>query len=293
MVVDSHTHAWGPDTDKHPWQTEAIIEAVENLPVETTYTAEDLLADMDAVGINEAFVVGLPVTYWLDNWYVKKVAREYDRLYGIGLVDPFADDAVLTLEDLMAVDGLVGFRLATVYPRAGMYEVDPAETVETTWLLDAIDETEFWEACAATDATVTLLSHYTQNDQIQKLVETYPDLTYVIDHFGRADASVPLDDSDLTKFSELCMNENVLVKASAIPALSKEDYPHLDMEERICWLLDECGREQVAWGSDYQFISPVTDYESTLTCLDQMDRLSKGDRRWLTERSFKHHLEIQ
>ena len=34
---------------------------------------------------------------------------------------------------------------------------------------------------AATDATVTLLSHYTQNDQIQRLVEAYPNFTYVID----------------------------------------------------------------------------------------------------------------
>lgn len=292
MVVDAHTHAWGPDTADHPWATPAIVEAVEDLPVATEYTADVLLSDMDAVGIDEAFVVGLPVTHWLDNWYVKEVAREYDRLYGIGLLDPFADDAADRLRDLMAVDDVVGFRLATVYPRDGMYEVDPGDTVRTDWLRDAVDQTDFWEACAETDAAVTLLSHYEQNDQVQELVDAYPDLAYVVDHLGRADASVPADDPDFARFADLCENENVLVKASAIPALSNEEFPHRDMDDRLRWLLDECGREQVAWGSDYQFISPVTDYEETLTCLDHMDSLSAGDVRWLTERSFERHLGV-
>lgn len=292
MVIDAHTHAWGPDTPEHPWTTEPIVEAVEALPVETEYTADVLLDDMDEVGIDEAFVVGLPVTYWLDNWYVKHVARTYDRLYGIGLVDPFADDAAETLRELMAIDDVVGFRLAPVYPRDRMYEVDPGETVRTDWLLDAIDETEFWEACAQTDAVVTLLSHYEQNDQVQELVDAYPDLTYVVDHVGRADASVPTDDPAFGRFADLCANENVLVKASAIPALSNEPFPHSDMGERIRWLLDECGRTQVAWGSDYQFISPGTDYERTLTCLDHMDELSNSDVDWLTERSARRHFGV-
>lgn len=292
MVIDAHTHAWGPDVEDHPWTTEPIVAAVEELPIETEYTAEVLLEDMDAVGIDEAFVIGLPVTHWLDNWYVKEVAREYDRLYGIGLLDPFADDAADALRDLLAVDDVVGFRLATVYPRDEMYEIDPGDTVQTDWLRDAVGETDFWEACAETDAAVTLLAHYQQSDQIQDLVDAYPDLTYVVDHFGRAEASVPRDDPDLQRLVGLCENENVLLKASAIPAISNEPFPHLDVEERIRWLLDECGREQVAWGSDYQFISPVTDYESTLTCLDHMDSLSDGDVEWLTERSFKRHLDV-
>jgi len=291
-VIDSHTHVWGPDTDDHPWATEPMVETADELPVETVYSAEELLANMDEVGIDEAFIIGLPVTHWLDNWYVEKVAREYDRLYGIGLLDPFADDAATELHRLMEIEDFVGFRLATVFPRDGMYEVDPADTVETDWLIDAIDESEFWEACAETGTSVNLLCHYEQLNQVQKLVDTYPELTYVIDHFGRAGGDVPDDDDDFARFAELTENENVLVKASAIPYLSNEDFPHLDMENKIRWLLDEVGREQVAWGSDYPFVSPVSDYEGTLTCLDYMDSISSQDREWLTDRSFKRHLDL-
>jgi predicted TIM-barrel fold metal-dependent hydrolase len=155
-IIDSHMHAWGPDTVAHPWTTNAIVEAVESLPVTTEYTAEVLLDDLDAAGVEEAVVVGLPVTHWLDNWYVEHVAREYDRLSGIALLDPFADDAANELRRLMAVDGILGFRLAPVFPRDAMYEVDPGSTERTDWLVDAIEETEFWKACAETGASVNL-----------------------------------------------------------------------------------------------------------------------------------------
>lgn len=292
MVVDSHTHAWGPDTDDHPWETDSMVETARDLPVETVYAADELLADMNEVGVDEAVVVGLPVTHWLDNWYVETVTREYDRLYGIALLDPFADDAADELRRLMAIDGLIGFRLATVFPQDRMYEVDPADTVQNDWLHEAINEPAFWDACAETGASINLLSHYEQLDQVQALVESYPDLTYVIDHVGRAGPDVPTDDEDFSRFADLAENDNVLVKASAIPFLSDEEFPHLDMEEKIRWLLDEFGPEQVAWGSDYPFVSPASDYEETLACLDHMDSLSARDHRWLTERAFVRHLGL-
>jgi predicted TIM-barrel fold metal-dependent hydrolase len=291
-ILDSHMHAWGPDTAAHPWETDSIVEAVEALPVETEYTADVLLDDLDAADVEEAVVIGLPLTHWLDNWYVETVAREYDRLYGVALLDPFADDAVDELRRLMAIDDVIGFRLAPVFPRDAMYEVDPSETVQTTWLRDAIDETAFWEACAETGASVNLLAHYTQLDQVQALVERYSELSYVVDHFGRAGADVSVDDPAFARFADLADAGDVLVKASAIPAISEEPYPHLDVADKIRWLLDTFGREKVAWGSDYPFISPHTDYEETLSCLDRMDAISEGEHRWLTERSFRRHVGI-
>lgn len=293
MVLDCHTHAWGPATEDHPYEMDPFVEVAAGLPVGDPFDAEALLSEMDTVGIDEAVVVGYPMASWQDNWYTLECAREYERLYGIVLVDPFGADAPARLRELMSVDGVIGFRLAPVYPREAMYDVDPAETVQTEWLLDAIEQSEFWETAAETDATATLLVHYQQLDQVVELVETYPEVAFVIDHMARAPATVPFEDPDLSTLSELGASENVLVKVSSIPYLSGEEFPYRDVDAQFQWVLEEFGRERVAWGSDYPFVSPVSDYTATYSCLAEMASLSDRDLEWLTELSFKQHAGIE
>ncbi|WP_049901387.1 hypothetical protein [Halococcus agarilyticus] len=48
MVFDTHTHAWGPPSEAHPWVTTEIMSDVEGYSVPPVYTTERLLADMDA-----------------------------------------------------------------------------------------------------------------------------------------------------------------------------------------------------------------------------------------------------
>jgi predicted TIM-barrel fold metal-dependent hydrolase len=293
MVFDNHTHAWGPDVEDHPWDTDAMVSLARSLPVADVYDADALLADMDAVGVDEAVVVGLPLPEWHDNWYTLKVAEEYDRLYGIVLADPFHDDAADRLRAEAAHEDVIGYRLASVYPRDRMYAVDPGETVRTDWLLDAIEETAFWEATAETETAVTLLVQYEQLDQVLELVERYPELDYVIDHMARAYADVPFDDPDFATFEDLAEYDNVLVKASALGLLSHEAFPFTDIEGHVRWMLDTFGRGRVAWGSDFPFVSSGgVEYADALACLDHFDSLSTSDRRWLTERAFTRFVGI-
>jgi hypothetical protein len=51
----------------HPRINQTIIEYVDQFSVDTVYTAEKLLADMDCVGIDEAVLVGYPIRAWTDN----------------------------------------------------------------------------------------------------------------------------------------------------------------------------------------------------------------------------------
>src|SRR6056297_432961 len=98
MVYDTHTHAWGPPTPAHPWTNGPLVEDfASHFSTDIVYTAEKLLADMD-----EAVVVGYPITDWTDNWYTVKAAEENDRLTGIAMVDQFAPDADETLRDVMS-----------------------------------------------------------------------------------------------------------------------------------------------------------------------------------------------
>ena len=139
MVFDSHTHAWGYPSRAHPWVTGDIVKLVEAFDVDTAYTAEKLLADMDEAGVDEAVGVGYPICEWTDNWYTVEAAS-HDRLSGVVMVDQFAPDAPDRLRNLMANDGIVGFRSSAICPYDRMWETFD---LSVDWLRDAIDETSF------------------------------------------------------------------------------------------------------------------------------------------------------
>jgi predicted TIM-barrel fold metal-dependent hydrolase len=293
MVLDTHTHAWGPPSEAHPWVNETIVEYVDRFSVDTVYTAEKLLADMDRVGVDEAVLVGYPICDWTDNWYTVAAAREFDRLYGVVMVDQFAPDAAATLRELMAVDDVLGFRLGVASAYDHMWEAhDPDGPV--TWLLDAIEETEFWEAAHETDALVQLTGAAYQTDQLLELVDTYPDLTYVFDAFGPVGGDgAPIEGlrENVEPFADY---DTVGVKVSHAPFVSDEPYPYEDLHECVHWLLDTFGRDRVAWGSDFPNVTRYegTTYPETLDWLDEVDDLSEADRRWLESRAFADHVGL-
>lgn len=286
MVLDAHTHSWGPPSEAHPWVNGPIVENdVTDYSVDPVFRNEALLEQMDAAGIDEAVVVGYPVCEWTDNWYTVEAAREHDRLYGIVMIDQFADGAAERLRDAMAVDGVLGFRLGGICPYDRMWETFDTSV---TWLRDAIRETEFWDAATETDAVVQVLVHVDQLDQAVELVEAYPDLTFLFDHFAYADPDTPLDEGGFERFAELAEYDSVGVKISEVVHQSESGYPYADMHDHVRWLLDQFGRERVVWGSDFPNVSDEATYEESLTWLEDVEGLSDGDRTWLTGRSFRN-----
>ncbi|MFB9809387.1 hypothetical protein ACFFQF_31825 [Haladaptatus pallidirubidus] len=80
--MDTHTHAWGRDTNELPW--EATI-----LPPGWTgsYTAHDLVADMDAASVEESVIVSTPLygRGLRANEYTMRAIEAYpERLWGLG-----------------------------------------------------------------------------------------------------------------------------------------------------------------------------------------------------------------
>ncbi|GAD53293.1 L-fuconolactone hydrolase [Halarchaeum acidiphilum MH1-52-1] len=287
-MIDSHTHAWGYPSPDRPWTTGALIDRIDAFDVHTAYTSRRLLADMDAAGVDEAVVVGYPITDWTANDYTVACAAEHDRLHGVVMLDPFADDAAETLREAMAADGVLGFRLGAACPRDAMWErFDPS----VTWLRDAIEETAFWDAARETDAYVQILAHEDQLDQALDLVETYPDLRYAFDHFAHAPPDVPPAEGPFAAFADLAAYDTVAVKVSEVVHRSDAGYPYTDMHEHVRWLLDAFGRERVIWGSDYPNVSDEATYENAVSWLAHVETLSRADREWLTERAFRRHVD--
>ncbi|PSQ15147.1 amidohydrolase [Halobacteriales archaeon QS_8_69_26] len=293
MVLDIHTHAWGPPTPDHPWTNGPLVEDfTSHFSTDIIYTADRLLADMDEAGIDEAVVVGYPITDWTDNWYTVKAAEENERLYAVSMIDQFADGAARTLRELMSHDRMLGFRLGAVCPYDEMWE---RFDYDRTWLRDAIDERAFWKAARETDALVQILAHTSQVDQVVELVDTYPNLAYALDHYAHADAADDPADS-YEGFERLAEYDRVAVKVSEVAHLSNEAYPYEDTFDHLRWLLDTFGRERVVWGSDFPNVSHPEfggmTYEETLSWLDEVPFLSDRDREYLTGAAFRDLVDL-
>ena len=289
MALDAHTHAWGPPSREHPWVNGPIVDLVDGFDVATVYTADRLLGTLDREGVDEAVVVGYPVVEWTDNWYTERVVAEHERLHGVVLIDPFADDAAERLRRSMAVDGVLGFRLGAACPADRMWETfDPG----ATWLREAIDETGFWTAARETDAVVQILAHYDQLDQALELVETYPELTYLFDHFAHAGPATPPDGDAFEPFATLAEHDAVAVKLSEVQHRSTEPFPYADMHDHVRWFLDRFGRERVVWGSDFPNVSDEATYAEAYHWLDHVDGLSGADLTWIRERAFERHVGL-
>lgn len=287
MVLDSHVHAWGPASESHPWTNGPLTNRIGEFAVHTVYDDELLLADMNRTGIDEAVVVGYPIGSWTDNWYTLRSVAQNDRLYGIVMLDPFVDNAVDDLQKCMETKGILGFRLGVACPYDQMWEAfDPS----VEWLRDAIDETAFWEIAVETGSTVQILCDHTQLDQALSLVETYPELTYLFDHFAHAGPNTPIEGGSFGQFADLAEYENVAVKVSEIPHMSHTDFPYEDMHDHVRWLLDTFGHERVIWGSDYPNVSDVATYSEALNWIHHVEGLSAEDREWLTEQAFRKHV---
>ncbi|WP_254533303.1 amidohydrolase family protein [Natrinema gelatinilyticum] len=288
-MIDAHTHAWDAASEEHPWVNGSLLDLVDGFDVHTVYSADRLLTDMDRNGIDEAVVVGYPIVDWTDNWYTLQITEEYDRLHGIVMLDPFADNAAEQLRRCMDTEGILGFRLGAACPYDRMWETFDSSV---TWLRDAVEETEFWATAVETNAVVQILCDHRQLAQAIELVKTYPDLVYLFDHFAHAGPETPTDEGTFTQFSELAEYPTVAVKISEIPHMSKTSFPYEDMYGHVRWFLETFGRERVIWGSDYPNVSDVASYAEAINWLRQVDVLSDADRDWITDKSFRRHVSL-
>jgi len=134
------------------------------------YTHEDLVADMDAVGVDEAVVVTTPLYGRgprANEYTMRAIEAHPDRLYGVGLVEFFRDDPEAVRE---AVRRVVGHeRMLGVRIHAALDYEDPAELVPTSdWILD--DRlAPFWTEAAAQDTCVFVFPKAPQLSMVERL----------------------------------------------------------------------------------------------------------------------------
>jgi L-fuconolactonase len=281
-LVDTHTHAWGPDREELPWHATVIPPEWEG-----PYTHSDLVADMDRVGIDESVVVTTPIYgrgARANEYTMRAIEAHPDRLYGVALMDYFGDEATVR-ERLRTVTGhprVLGVRMHAALEYA---EVSDTVNRRADWILD--DRlAPVWDEAAALDTTVFVFPKAQQLSMIEQLADAHPNVDLVIDHMAWPDETTDPEEAPWTDFEAVAAHENVAVKVSSLPRSAESAWPYEDLQAYVGNLLSWFGPERLMVGSDYPWMDSWATYEDCLNWLEAAEVLSRRDRAYLQYRTF-------
>ena len=240
MIVDTHVHVWeippiapiGPTAPR--WTS---------LPTEPA-TAELLIEDMDANGVDRTVVVQTSFSTW-DNGYVADAAKRFpDRFVAQGMVDPLDPDNVNQAIYWMEERGMTGFRF---HPGYYLTE-DPAEGE----ILTKPENAAMFEAIQERHGIVQIHCPAEYAGQMDIAVARYPEITWLIDHMMYPLPEMAANSwEDYRPVLNLARHPNVLIKISDVHSRSHEEFPHADMHEVVKLSINEFGIDRCMWGTGY------------------------------------------
>jgi L-fuconolactonase len=230
MIVDTHIHVWELVSGRYPWQPLANIAPDYEWPVEKEIEV------MDRYGIDKGVIVQ-PSMYAFDNGYILDASQRYpDRFRLVGLVDPRSDRVEADIQSLVD-HGFRGLRLA------------PRLRPDIAWYCDSRAD-RVWRQAAELDMILTLLIGLDRLGGILTALERYPNVKVVIDHLARPDVTLDAEGKLFVDLLALARFENVYLKLSALGFMSRQAYPHADVQAWVRRSFDAFGPDRLMWGTD-------------------------------------------
>ena len=262
-IIDSQVHAYEANTPKRPWAS------VPNWPPHVT--GDEMVAEMDKLGIDGAIMVAVFSIYKYDASYCVEAGSKYPNRFGmVKPIDPDNPAMPDVVADWKKTPGTVGIRVMMT-KEANRKPDDPALG---RVLREAVKH----------DFPVNMLCWGNIDDGIA-LVKRYPDTRFVIDHIGlmqpRNPPAPPEPWADLPKVLELAQCKNAVIKISGACTLSKQPYPYPDIWDPLARIFDAWGMDRCLWGTDWTRAYAVCNYEQATTPFKTTDRLSASDRAML------------
>lgn len=259
-VIDAQVHAYEADHPDRPWA--AVLTGPSSA------NGAELVAAMDAVGVDGAILVSPYTMYRYDPSFALEVYADHPGRFG--LVTPFdaADPAVGDrVADWAAREGTVGIRLLLAH---GISDAAGDEGIA-----------RLLQAAKREDLPVNV--YCTQrHEQVGALARQFPDVSLVVDHMGLVQPFHPPAPEDgwaeLPKLVALAEYDNVTVKISGACTLSREAFPFVDIRAPVGRILDAFGLARCMWGTDWTRAVEILSYAEGVEAFRQDDWLSASDR---------------
>ncbi len=261
-TIDSQVHAFERNRPERPW--------IGFLTGPDEVTGGDMVAAMDAVGVDGAVLVSPFSLYRYDPSYILEVYATHPGRFG--LIKPF-DPRSKTVADEIAewagTPGVVGARMMLT---AQEFEADDPGLNR---ILDAV-------AKAGIPVNVMCSGKL---PLFRELARRHPDTRMVVDHVGLIqpfEPPVPPEPfGDLANVLSLEAYDNVAIKISGACTLSHQPFPYPDIWEPLGKVFDAFGLDRCMWGTDWTRAVEFLTYEQGVEAFRVTDRLSESERSTL------------
>ncbi|MDA0663601.1 MAG: amidohydrolase family protein [Proteobacteria bacterium] len=260
LTIDAQVHAYERDHPARPWH--GVLEGPPAV------TGDDMVAAMDAVGVDGAILVSVFTMYRYDDSYALDVRAKHPQRFGLVKPVDTADPGVAeNIADWAAKAGTVGIRI--------MLMQDASNDADDPGIRTVLQ-------CAARHGLPVNLSCSGRLAQVGALAARYPDTRLVVDHLGiMQPRNPPVPEkpfADLPKLLDLAAYGNVAVKISGACTLSHEPFPYADIWDPLARVFDAFGFDRCMWGTDWTRAINMLNYEQGVAAFRVTDRITEGER---------------
>ena len=276
--VDVHVHVFARLSDEFPRTVSELA------PAEKEGTAEQLLREMDANGIDRTVLIDMGGTKIQHHTYVTHCVRTWpDRFTATGLVDVSDHDPAARLRDLVEATGIEGVRLGAL----GNPDVDSVEELTTYRLFECASELGI---------NINIYTRSSQIKCVEMLAAAFPTVNISIDHLGVMPTSPlipdkwgrprfddePLPPETFSRVLALAKHSNVYVKMSGEYAFSKESWPYDDMKPMVERVYESFGAERMMWCTDSPWILEEPGYGKLVELIDHhLPSISEAEKKMM------------
>ena len=261
MIIDAQVHAYERNHPGRPWH--GVLVGPDEV------TGDQMVAAMDAVGVDGAILVSAFTMYRYDASYALETQKRHPGRFAlVKPVDPADQSVADIIAEWKRTPGTVAIRM--LLARAGL-NADPADPGLNRVL-----------ATAARLSLPVNLHIAGRLDQGLALIRRNPDTRIVVDHLGLVqphEPPVPAEPwAELPKVLALAACDNVAIKISGACTLSREALPYADIWDPVCRVIDAFGIDRCLWGTDWTRAVKFLTYAQGVDAFRATSRISPGDK---------------
>jgi predicted TIM-barrel fold metal-dependent hydrolase len=262
-IIDAQVHAYERNHPGRPWA--GFLHGPEQV------TGDDMVAAMDAVGVDGALLVSPFAMYRYDASYALQVHAAHPGRFGlIKPVDPTDPAVADIIADWAATDGTVAIRIMM----ARGVSTDPADLGLNRVL-----------TAAAKHALPVNLLAWGRLEQAGEMAARNPDTQLVIDHLGLQQPFEPPAPAEpfaeLPQVLALAAHPNIAVKISGACTLSHQAFPYNDIWDPLRRIFDAFRFDRCMWGTDWTRAVALLTYRQGVDSFTATDRLSAHEKQAL------------